>query len=122
MEINNILQVAAYAGKIMLESGAEAYRVEETMNRICNSLGIEVADSYATPTVIIASASHQGEIKSLVVRISSRSVDLQRIHKVNDLARNIVKNKLTVEELNDNLKEIEEERRYSNTITIFFQQ
>ena len=120
MEINNILQVAAYAGKIMLESGAEAYRVEETMNRICNSLGIEVADSYATPTVIIASASHQGEIKSLVVRISSRSVDLQRIHKVNDLARNIVKNKLTVEELNDNLKEIEEERRYSNTITIFF--
>ena len=120
MEINNILQVAAYAGKIMLESGAEAYRVEETMNRICNSLGIEVADSYATPTVIIASASHQGEIKSLVVRISSRSVDLQRIHKVNDLARNIVKNKLTVEELNDNLKEIEEERRYSNTITILF--
>lgn len=120
MEINNILQVAAYAGKIMLESGAEAYRVEETMNRICNSLGIEVANSYATPTVIIASASYQGEIKSLVVRISSRSVDLQRIHKVNDLARNIVKNKLTVEELNDNLKEIEEERRYSNTITIFF--
>ena len=45
MEINNILQVAAYAGKIMLESGAEAYRVEETMNRICNSLGIEVANS-----------------------------------------------------------------------------
>ena len=45
---------------------------------------------------------------------------MQRIHKVNDLARNIVKNKLTVEELNDNLKEIEEERRYSNTITIFF--
>lgn len=120
MEINDILQVASYAGKIMLESGAEAYRVEETMNRICTSFGIEVADSYATPTVIIASASHKGEIKSLVVRISSRSVDLQRIHKVNDLARNILTNKFTVKELKEKLKEIEEEKRYSNKITILF--
>ena len=38
MVINEILEVASYAGKIMLESGAEAYRVEETMNRICTSL------------------------------------------------------------------------------------
>ncbi len=120
MEINNILQVSAYAGKIMLESGAEAYRVEETMNRICNSFGIEVANSYATPTVIIASVSYNGEIKSLVVRISNRSVDLQRIHKVNDLARNILNNKLTVKELNYKLKEIEEEKRYSNKTTVIF--
>ncbi|GAA0085544.1 threonine/serine exporter family protein [Clostridium sp. CTA-7] len=120
MEINNILQVAAYAGKIMLESGAEAYRVEETMNKICNSFGIEVADSYATPTVIIASASHEGEIKSLVVRILNRSVDLQKIHKVNDLARNISKSNFTVKELKIKLKEIEEEKRYSNKVTILF--
>lgn len=120
MEINDILQVAAYAGKIMLESGAEAYRVEETMNRICNSFGIEVADSYATPTVIIASASHEGEIKSLVVRILNRSVDLQKIHKVNDLARNISKSKFTVKELKIKLKEIEEEKRYSNKVTVLF--
>ena len=64
MEINEILEVASYAGKIMLESGAEAYRVEETMNRICMTLGVETANSYATPTVIIASVSHKGTIKS----------------------------------------------------------
>lgn len=34
MEFNEILEVASYAGQIMLESGAEAYRVEETINRI----------------------------------------------------------------------------------------
>ncbi|EOR27276.1 MULTISPECIES: threonine/serine exporter family protein [Clostridium] len=120
MDINSILQVSAYAGKIMLESGAEAYRVEETMNRICKSFGIEVADSYATPTVIVASVSHEGEIKSLVVRISNRSVDLQKIHKVNDLARNIVKDKYNVKELKNKLNEIEKEKRYSNKVTITF--
>lgn len=120
MDVNEILKVASYAGKIMLESGAEAYRVEETMNRICTSLGIESASSYATPTVIISSVSHNGIIKSLVERISNRSVDLQKIHKVNDLARNISKENITLEELKKRLKEIEDEKRYSNKTTILF--
>ena len=120
MEINEILEVANYAGKIMLQSGAEAYRVEETMNRICISLGVESASSFATPTVIISSISHNGAIKSLVERISNRSVDLQKIHKVNDLARNINRDNITLEELKEALKEIEDEKRYSNKTTILF--
>lgn len=120
MNINEILEVANYAGKIMLQSGAEAYRVEETMNRICISLGVESASSFATPTVIISSVSHNGAIKSLVERISNRSVDLQKIHKVNDLARNINRDNITLEELKKSLKEIEEEKRYSNKTTILF--
>ncbi|MCF0149107.1 MAG: threonine/serine exporter family protein [Clostridium sp.] len=120
MEINEILEVANYAGKIMLQSGAEAYRVEETMNRICISLGVESASSFATPTVIISSVSHNGAIKSLVERISNRSVDLQKIHKVNDLARSIDRDNITLEELKRSLKEIEEEKRYSNKTTILF--
>ncbi len=120
MDINEILEVANYAGKIMLESGAEAYRVEETMNRICLSLGVESASSYATPTVIISSVSHNKSIKSLVERISNRSVNMQKIDKVNDLARKIRTDNITLEQLKKMLKEIEEEKRYSNNITILF--
>ena len=120
MNINEILCLSTYAGRIMLESGAEAYRVEETMNKISESLGIEVPDCYATPTVIIASAYHEGETKSLVVRISKRSVDLQKIHKVNDLARNIKNNNYKIEEVRKKLEEIDNEVRYSNKTTILF--
>jgi uncharacterized membrane protein YjjP (DUF1212 family) len=120
MDINEILHLSTYAGKIMLESGAEAYRVEETMNKISEALGVEVPDCYATPTVIIASASHRGETKSLVVRISKRSVDLQKVHKVNDLARNIKNNGYSIKEIKKKLEEIEEEVRYSNKVTILF--
>ena len=120
MDINEILHLSTYAGKIMLESGAEAYRVEETMNKISEALGVEVPDCYATPTVIIASASHRSETKSLVVRISKRSVDLQKVHKVNDLARNIKKNNYSIKEIKKKLEEIEKEVRYSNKVTILF--
>lgn len=115
MEFNEILEVASYAGQIMLESGAEAYRVEETINRICLSLGVEVASSYATPTVIVTSVTYKG-----VVRITNRSVDLQKIHKVNDLSRNINKENLDIYEIKKRLKKIREEKRYDNKTTIIF--
>jgi uncharacterized membrane protein YjjP (DUF1212 family) len=120
MDIDNILHLSTYAGRIMLENGAEAYRVEETMNKISESFGIDVPDSYSTPTVIIASASHKGETKSVVVRISKRSVNLEKIHKVNDLARNIKQNNYTAREFKEELEKIEKEKGYSNNITILF--
>lgn len=120
MDINNILKVASYAGKIMLQSGAEVYRVEETMNRICHSFGIDIVDSFATLTAIIISASYMEESKTLLIRITSRSVDLQKIHLVNDLARNISKNNFTVNDIEKKLKEIEDEKRYDNKTMILF--
>ena len=35
MNLNKLLKVSTLAGKILLESGAETYRVEETIVRIC---------------------------------------------------------------------------------------
>ena len=58
MDINRIMNVAAYAGKIILESGGEIYRVEETIIRICNAYSINNVQPFATPTVIIVSASN----------------------------------------------------------------
>ena len=121
MEFNEILEVASYAGQIMLESGAEAYRVEETINRICLSLGVEVASSYATPTVIVTSVTYKGKIKSLVVRITNRSVDLQKIHKVNDLSRNINKENLDIYEIKKRLKKYEKKKDMIIRPLLFFQ-
>ncbi|WP_255420305.1 threonine/serine exporter family protein [Absiella sp. AM54-8XD] len=35
MDTNRLLDMAAFAGKLLIESGAEIYRVEETMVRLC---------------------------------------------------------------------------------------
>ncbi|WP_066678145.1 threonine/serine exporter family protein [Clostridium septicum] len=120
MDINQILYVAMYAGKIMLESGAETYRVEETIDRICKSYGIAEVDSYATPTVIIVSVYSKGHTSSLVRRISSISVDLNKIDMVNNLSRNIERENLSIYDLEDRLKIIESKERYSFKITLLF--
>ncbi|MFA6940105.1 MAG: threonine/serine exporter family protein, partial [Clostridiaceae bacterium] len=52
----NISYMAVEAGKIILENGGETYRVEETINLICQAYNIKNADSYVTPTGIMFSA------------------------------------------------------------------
>ena len=47
--MNEILQVAMFAGQMILENGGETYRVEETIWRICKIYGADEAESFATP-------------------------------------------------------------------------
>ena len=42
--------LAIRAGTIMMKSGAEIYRVEDTIERICKACGIEYVNVFATPT------------------------------------------------------------------------
>ena len=46
MEYKQILNIAVLAGEIMLRSGAETYRVEDTMKHILNTARTEVAEAF----------------------------------------------------------------------------
>ena len=67
MEIEKLLDVGIRAGRMLLESGAEVYRVEETMIRICTGLACtDEVDSYVTSTGIMLSIGYNGDRKSVV--------------------------------------------------------
>ena len=120
MNIDKILHVSTHAGKILLESGAEIYRVEETIVRICKSFDVEFADSYVTPTGIMVSISDKDKnTKTLVTRITNRSNNLQKIHLVNNLSRTLSTQKYTVSEVEHELKLIDKSETYSNITTLF---
>lgn len=121
MSINRILAVAAYAGQIILESGAETYRVEETITRICHSYKLKDGESYVTPTGIICSATNEkNETISIVKRVKVRSVNLEKIDLVNNLSRSIEINAMPIDELNKKLIEINNISKYPKYIDIFF--
>ena len=94
--MNDILKVAVLAGQIILENGGETYRVEETIWRICMIYGADEAECYVTPTGIMCSIIHNGDIYSLNRRVSYRTVNLDKIDLVNNLSRNIKSKNLSV--------------------------
>ncbi|MBO8171532.1 MAG: threonine/serine exporter family protein [Bacillaceae bacterium] len=100
-----IMDVCLLAGKIMLQNGAETYRVEDTMMRIADAFGIRDSHSFVTPTGIIFSLD--GTDPTRMVRILERSTDLHKVTQVNSISRQISREELTVDEAYDRLKRVE---------------
>ena len=48
-----VLNTCLKAGKIMMESGSEVYRVEDTMKRIALNAGLDDIQTYVTATGLI---------------------------------------------------------------------
>jgi len=118
MDLNKLIKISTLAGKIMLESGAETYRVEETISRICIAYGAHTADSFVIPTGIIVTITYYDEVATLVKRITSRGVDLNKIDAINDLSRRIQTEAINLGDFNKNLMKIANDPRYSPLITL----
>ncbi|MBO8175883.1 threonine/serine exporter family protein [Aeribacillus pallidus] len=101
---NQVLNLCLLAGKIMLQYGAETYRVEDTMMRIAAAFGLKETHSFVTPTGILFSVN-DGPTK--LVRMMERSTDLEKIVLVNSISRKIAAGKLSLEEASLALKHIE---------------
>ncbi len=120
MDGNEILNVAGMAGRILLESGAEAYRTEETMVKICEGFGMEDAQSYVTTTGIMMSITHEKKNYAKITRIQRRGVDLNKIDLINALSRNICAKGYTIAQVEEELHRIDEMGRYAYFTTLFF--
>lgn len=110
---HEIMEVCVLAGKIMLQSGAETYRVEDTMARISAAYGFHHSHSFVTPTGIIFSLD--GEDSSKLIRVSDRTTDLKKVTIVNDLSRRISTGTLPANEAFQKLKEIEQAKLFFPT-------
>ena len=121
MNIEKLLNTIIEAGKMLVESGAEVNRVEETMVRMCRCFeGIEYADSYVTLTGIMFSLTYDNKTVTRICRVHTGEVDLNRIDQINTLSRSICSNPISVDELAAVLEKIKEMPRYSFFKTMLF--
>ncbi|RDY26465.1 threonine/serine exporter [Romboutsia weinsteinii] len=120
MNINRLLNFSSNAGKIMLQSGGETYRVEETITRICQSFEVDEVDVFASPTAVMVSIFMDGEIYSVVKRINSRGVDLNKVHNINSLSRKIYKERPSIDICESELDELCKDNTYSTKTTLLF--
>lgn len=104
-EEKNILMLALKAGEIMLISGSEIYRVEDTVTRICKAYGIPYVEIFATTTGIFMTLDSGGDSRpyTIIKRIRGISIDLKKVSLINDFSRNLVANPIPLDEAGEKL-------------------
>lgn len=89
--MDGILGVALESGILILQSGGETYRTEDTMMAVADSLGAADSSAFVTPTVaMLTCVDDSGKSHTRLQRIVTRTINLGTIARVNDLSRRIV--------------------------------
>lgn len=105
-----ILLLAVHAGEMLMKNGAETYRVEDTIERICKACKVPFVEVFATQTgifVTIDSGKKDSDVFTYVKRINGgNSTDLKKISEINKFSREFTTTDMTIEDGIDRLKKI----------------
>ena len=78
-------------GELLLTSGAEVMRVEDTVGRLCAAYGFIKSDVFTiTSDIILTATAPDGAVITQSRRVLTRSTDLNRVERINALSRRVV--------------------------------
>jgi uncharacterized membrane protein YjjP (DUF1212 family) len=118
MDYKLLFNYALKTGRIMLENGAETYRVEDTMERILKTSHFEVVETFVTPTGFFMSFDDPSiETITRVQRLKHRTLHLHKVSEANDLSRKFCNGTISLEEAWAAINEVETSHLY-HPITI----
>ena len=90
IETKNEMDAVLQAGRVLMESGAEIYRIEDTMGHMTKSLGIRDFSTYVVNRgVMISGLNRSGLKESRVLATSAPSIHLGKLEEVNRLSREL---------------------------------
>lgn len=108
-----LMDTALLAGQIMLKSGAETYRVEDTICRILHTSGLETAETFATVTgLFVTLADPSIDAITKITRVNEKETNLSQVYDVNDVSRRLCSGVITVEEAYQELLRIKDKKEY----------
>ena len=114
MEYDSLLNTAVDVGYLLLENGAETYRVEESIRRIVHAYGVPQVDVFAIPSCIITTmCDEQGHSITKIKRILSRETNLDKVERVNDLCRRICRDTPDFAQVKQQLEQVRTRSMYS---------
>ncbi len=91
MNHKKLFQFALDLGELMLSSGAETFRVEDTMRRILAKSNYRYIEAFVTPTGIFTTMSSSTESSELplsyIRRINNRTNNMNKIVEANQISR-----------------------------------
>ena len=89
LDYNKLLSLTAEMGLCLMESGAETYRVEESMHRLLSAYGV-AGEVFAIPNCIIATlTSPERRPLTQIRRVPAHGTDIDQLERYNDLCRRL---------------------------------
>lgn len=113
-----VMQIALYAGELLIRNGAEMYRAEETIMRISEAGGVHDITPFVTPTILFI-ANGDGENALYTRNIKKRSNNIAKITLVSDFSRKFETGHIDISEAMDCLRQIDEYKGYPYRFLLF---
>lgn len=110
LKVDELLKTCLLAGRIMIENGSETYRVEDTMRRIAWNAGAKDAVVFTTPTGLFISLN--SESKTQLSNVEKRTMNLEKVTRVNELSRQFAEHKLNLKQLYMKLIDVDQNTEY----------
>ena len=122
MDYKTLMDVAILAGEIMLESNAETYRVEDTMNHILQTSNFETTEALAIATGLVATLDDPSidDPITIVKRMNSIATKLSNIAEVNTISRQLSSGDLDISEAYialQNISKVQYKQSYKDIAT-----
>ncbi len=92
--LRDVIDLALWAGQLLLQHGAETERVEETVHRLGTMLGAAWMDILVSPNAVVITTISGEEFRTKVRRVVNLGVNLNIVAEVNDLSYQVEMGKL----------------------------
>lgn len=111
----HVLAAILDAGEIMLTSGAEVSRVENTIGYMAAAYGFTKVDVFTIIySIVVTVQDADGNIETQTRRIESRDTNMRKVELINSLSRRVSREKIPLEEFKREIEEIRAQKGYPN--------
>ena len=118
MDYEKLLTLGTEMGQLLMDSGAEIYRVEESVSRLLSAYGLE-PQVFAIPTCLIVSlTTPEGHPITRMCRIPAHGTDIELLERCNQLCRWLCETAHPVEEALELVRSLTRRRMYSSGLVL----
>lgn len=104
------LKIVNEIGYLLLKHGAEIYRIEESLQRMCLGLGFENIEVFAVPSYFTLSLTlHDGTPYHVSKRSRTNRIHLDHLYDLNCLVRKISHQEISLQDAKEEIKRIKDQ-------------
>lgn len=119
MDVKNVIDIALTAGEILLRFGAETYRIEETVSKICESYEYKGECLAMSNGIVINIEDHDLNKITSMKKVGQKKVDLYRIELINAFSRELKITQMTYNDAMKRLNEIDNSPNFTLRVRTF---